>query len=232
VARLCQRPQTVHPQHRVPRPDDPTPRKPPVIFIREKNSKRTESLGTIENDRSLKRVGSANLNGFGPPKRLKLLEAKNRAIDTNIFKIPELPEPKQGNVDNNKGKVKEKDVFGDVAEVVREPDIQGKQRFEQNQILAVTENTLEKANKNVSSSSRVSVVNGRDLSLSMTGCQKGGDRVFRQNQRSNGKLNRQRTRGFQRSVQCHLPRCRICTCTFWHICSKYLVLSRNDISAS
>jgi len=124
-----------------------------VIFMREQNYKRTESLGTIENDRSLKRVGSANLNGLGPPKRLKLLEAKNCGTDTKIFKIPELPETKQGNV-NKKGKVKEKDVFGDVAEVVREPDIQGKQRSEQKQILTVDENTLEKANKNVSSSSK------------------------------------------------------------------------------
>ena len=154
MARLCQRLQTVHLQHRVPRPDDPTPRKPPVIFMREKNYKRTESLGTIENDRSLKRVGSANLNGLGPPKRLKLLEAKDCGTDTKTFKIPELPEFKQGNVVNKKGKVKEKDVFGDVAEVVREPVIQGKQRSEQKQILTVDENTLEKANKNVSSSSK------------------------------------------------------------------------------
>ncbi len=154
MARLCQRPQTVHPQHRVPRPDDPTPRKPPVIFIREKNSKRTGSLGTIENDRSLKRVGSANLNGLGPPKRMKLLEETNRGTNANIFKVPEVPESKQGNVGHNKGKVKEKDVFGDVAEVVREPDIKGKQWSEQNQILTVDENTLEKANKNVSSSLR------------------------------------------------------------------------------
>lgn len=184
VARLCQRPQTVHQQHRVPRPDDPTPRKPPEFLIRETNSKRMGSVSTIEDARSLKRVGSASLKGLGPSKRLKLLEEISLGEETDIFKIPELPESKKGGIRTNKTKMKEKDVFGDVAEVTRAQNTSGKQS-EQNQILVFDGNALEKANKNVRSPK---AVNGRDLITSLTGCQKGGNRVLMQNQRSNGKI--------------------------------------------
>ena len=142
VARLTHRPVSQQVQKRVPRPDDPTPRKPPVFFLEE--LKRTGST------RELKRVASGSIIGVG--KRQKLSRngtgiaadlgsgVRLGGEDDRVFKVPEVPR-------QTKGKEKE-DVFGDIAEVNRVGG-KGKQRSEEGHTM-VNEVAFEKANKNVS----------------------------------------------------------------------------------
>jgi len=129
VARLQLRPPSVQPQKRLPRPDDPIPRKPPAFFVRD--LKRTNSVGENE----LKRVASSSALP-GPSKKLKVTESDQ------VFKVPELP-----TTGKSKGKGKEKDVFGDVDNVVR-AEFKGS-KADEGQPMTVDEGTLEKANKNV-----------------------------------------------------------------------------------
>jgi hypothetical protein len=109
VARLTPRPPTGQTATRMPRPDDPTPRRPPVIFGR------TKSVGVGNLSRDLKRTVSSS-NGVSVPggpvsKKQKLTGpasdlSRSRSIasfDDQVFKVPPLP---------GKGKGKEKeDVF-------------------------------------------------------------------------------------------------------------------------
>ena len=122
VARLTQRPPAQQVQKRVPRPDDPTPRKPPAFFLQE-----------------LKRTGSLNAN-VGELKRVVALGSSVRLGAANaerdrdrVFKVPEVPRQMKG------------DVFGDIAE---SKSGKGKQKSEEGPM--INEVAFEKANKTVS----------------------------------------------------------------------------------
>ena len=151
VAGLHQRPQITNPQRRIPRPDDPTPRKPPVFFIREQ-LKKSSTLTNVGDGRGLKRVGSIGLLPVaGPSKRTKLISGVSTA-NSDVFKVPELPAPRKesmGTINKAKGREKEKDVFGDVSEVARVPSVKSKQKAPEIQLTCIDENSLERANKNV-----------------------------------------------------------------------------------
>ena len=128
VARLTQRPPAQQVQKRIPRPDDPTPRKPPAFFLQ-----------------GLKRVGSLGA-GDGMSKRVVALGSGVRLGAANsegdrVFKVPEVPRQMKG------------DVFGDIAEISRVNCVEsksgkGKQKSEEGPM--INEVALEKANKNVS----------------------------------------------------------------------------------
>lgn len=123
VARLSQRPPAQQVQKRVPRPDDPTPRKPPAFFLQ--GLKRAGSLGTS--------VGvSKRVVALGSGVRLGANTEGDR-----VFKVPEVPRQMKG------------DVFGDIAEInrVESKSGKGKQKSEEGPINEVA---FEKANKNVS----------------------------------------------------------------------------------
>ena len=128
VARLTQRPPAQQVQKRVPRPDDPTPRKPPAIFLQ-----------------GLKRAGSLSAS-VGVSKRVVALGSGVRLGAPNsegdrVFKIPEVPRQIKG------------DVFGDIAEIGRANCVEsksgkGKQKSDEGPV--INEQAFEKANKNVS----------------------------------------------------------------------------------
>ena len=154
---------------RLPRPDDPIPRKPPITFGRDLKKTgslalvRTSSSTSSSTNRELKRVASGSVVGGGAaPKRQKLMRVGSvadlgsgvrlggsSASETSVgqlFKIPELP------VKHAASKGKEKaDVFGDVEEVTRvgvvESKSKGKKKAEDNEDAAAVS---ERANKNVS----------------------------------------------------------------------------------
>jgi len=91
-------------------------------------------------------------NGPGPSKRAKLIRTKTGETESDVFKIPKIPEPAQialspPELDQSNGK--ERDVFGEVSEAGRQR-VKGKQK-EDTHGVTVDENTLEKANKNVNS---------------------------------------------------------------------------------
>ena len=169
VGRLTPHPPVQH-HLRLPRPDDPIPRKPPITFGRD--LKKTGSLALVgtssssscSTSRELKRVASGSVVGGGAaPKRQKLMRVGSvadlgsgvrlggggGASETGIgqlFKIPELP------IKHAASKGKEKaDVFGDVEEVTRvgvvESKSKGKKKAEDNEDAAAVS---ERANKNVS----------------------------------------------------------------------------------
>ncbi|KAF9012632.1 hypothetical protein BDQ17DRAFT_1387292 [Cyathus striatus] len=121
VARIT--PAPTKPTTRLPRPDDPIPRKPPVVFSRE--LKRVASTALPQ--RELKRVASVG-PGAGSTKRQKLNRSGSLAeLGSGVrlgngnangeFKIPEVPKTVRKGV-SGKGKEKAEDVFGDIAEVV------------------------------------------------------------------------------------------------------------------
>ena len=128
VARLTQRPPAQQVQKRVPRPDDPTPRKPPAFFLQ-----------------GLKRAGSLGSN-LGVSKRVVALGSGVRLGAANsegdrVFKVPEVPR-----------QMKE-DVFGDIAEISRVNCVEsksGKGKHKSEEGTMINEVALEKANKNVS----------------------------------------------------------------------------------
>lgn len=159
VGRLTLRP----PQKpvRLPRPDDPIPRKPPIAFGR------VDSRGTLKPG-ELKRAASGTLALNGGVKRPKLVGGGSvsnlgsgvrlapTASSSDVFKVPELP--KQA-VKQAKGNDKEKeDVFGGVSEVGRlqGADAKGKRKADElDDLLELEEEeidggALERANKNVS----------------------------------------------------------------------------------
>ncbi|KAF8806689.1 hypothetical protein BYT27DRAFT_7101686 [Phlegmacium glaucopus] len=150
VARLAQRP-TAQVQKRVPRPDDPIPRKPPAFFLQE--LKRTGSLGATGGE--LKRVPSGDKIGAGVVKRQKLMNGTGIAAnlgsgvrlgveDDRVFKVPEVPREMKG---RSKGKEKE-DVFGDITEVGRVNSVEGRHGKGKHKSKEFDEVALEKANKN------------------------------------------------------------------------------------
>lgn len=95
VARLTTRPPDTRPRARLPRPDDPIPRKPPLFLFGSKvisagthglkRAGSSNSLGSIHDMRELKRVASV---GGG----LASSVAKKPKLDGNeIFKVPDVP---------------------------------------------------------------------------------------------------------------------------------------------
>lgn len=111
VARITQ-----PPVPKLPRPDDPIPRKPPVMLTRNEsigNLKRVASA-TFKGSNDLKRVASGSLANVMIPKRPKLVGGSvsnlgsgvrlgaTKSSGEDVFKVPELPV---------KQKAKE-DVFG------------------------------------------------------------------------------------------------------------------------
>jgi len=122
-----------------------------VFFIREQ-LKKSSTLTNVDDGRRLKRVGSTGHVPPGPSKKTKLVSGACPTEILDIFKVPELPAPRQertGTINSAKGKAKEKDVFGDVSEVARVPSMKSKQKALESQITGIDENSLEKANKNV-----------------------------------------------------------------------------------
>ena len=148
VGRLCQRPQ--NPPRRIPRPDDPIPRKPPLHFVRKQSPQRSASLNGVAERKDLKRIASVSTGMAGPPKRAKIVRTTTDDADSDVFKIPNAPGPQvnQATPELSKLNGKGRDVFGEVSEVGKQK-IKGKQK-EEVQGLTVDENALEKANKNVS----------------------------------------------------------------------------------
>lgn len=152
VARLTPRPLAQHVQKRVPRPDDPTPRKPPAFFLQE--LKRAGSMGGSVG--GLKRVASGSIIGIGGTKKQKLTNGIGIAADLGggvrlgaansqadrVFKVPEMPRQMKGKKEKEK-----EDVFGDITEV---KSGKGKQKSEEGPV--VNEMSFEKTNKNVSNS--------------------------------------------------------------------------------
>lgn len=213
MARLHQQPPSALPQKRLPRPDDPIPRKPPAFFIRD--LKRTGSIGAI-GGKELKRVASSSVLSAGPSKKPKVVD--DVAEGDAMFKIPELP--KKATI-KAKGKGKEKDVFGEVDEVEHVPITEAKGKKDEQKFdgvpMTVDENTLEKANKNVSTPLLGSVrdLNGRPFLTTPTGNQACYNRIPRTHKRSNRKMHRQGPFRFQGCLWCYLPRSRVCSRTFF-----------------
>ena len=167
----------------MPRPDDPIPRKPPPHFVQKQSLQRSASLNGVVERKDLKRVGSVSTGMAGPPKRTKLTKTTGDT-DSDVFKIPIVPGPQINQVtpELSKSNGKCRDVFGEVSEVGKQK-IKGKQK-EEVQGLIVDENTLEKANKNVSSIRR-----RRDMSIIFfKGHQKGDNRVLGKNKRSDWRM--------------------------------------------
>ncbi|KAJ2918047.1 hypothetical protein MD484_g2355, partial [Candolleomyces efflorescens] len=121
VGRLTLRPPQQKPVRR-PRPDDPIPRKPPIVFGR------TDSRATLKAG-DLKRVASTTLTLNGGPKRPKLVGGGSvsnlgsgvrlapTASSGDVFKIPELP--KQVAKHAQAKEEEKEDVFGGVSEATR-----------------------------------------------------------------------------------------------------------------
>lgn len=171
VGRLTPHPPVQH-HLRLPRPDDPIPRKPPVTFGRDLKKSGSLALAgssSSSTNRELKRVASGTVpGGATAPKRQKLMRVGSVADlgsgvrlggETGgvgqLFKIPELPIKHA----TSKGKEKEKekaDVFGDVEEVPtrvigvgvesKSNSKGGKKKAEDNEDVAATS---ERANKNL-----------------------------------------------------------------------------------
>ncbi|KAF8911630.1 hypothetical protein CPB84DRAFT_1812420 [Gymnopilus junonius] len=160
VGRITQRPVSPQTQKkRVPRPDDPIPRKPPAL------GGVTTGSGA---GRELKRVASGTSVlgvGVAPAKRQKVTNGNGIAADLGsgvrlgvpgdrehagdgVFKVPELPKNvKAKGKGKEKEREKEKDVFGDVSPVERvHAGNKGKQKADESQDEGAA---LEKTNKNL-----------------------------------------------------------------------------------
>ncbi|KAG5644521.1 hypothetical protein DXG03_008263 [Asterophora parasitica] len=138
VARLTERPiPPPDPAFRLPRPDDPTPRKPPMFYGADarggkvgakRELKRMGSIGPLGPARELRRVASVS---NVPAKRKKVVGANGTVADlgsgvrlgdgkttstsSGLFKVPDLP-PHDKTVSKGKGKEVKgtRDVFGGV----------------------------------------------------------------------------------------------------------------------
>ena len=114
VARLTTRPPDTRPRARIPRPDDPIPRKPPLFLFGSKvrsagahelkRAGSSNSLGSLHDIRELKRVASVSSSlANDVTKKAKLDEEE-------IFKVPVIP---AGAKVKRKGRrTEDVDVFG------------------------------------------------------------------------------------------------------------------------
>ena len=83
VARLTTRPPDTRPRSRLPRPDDPIPRKPPLFLFGSK----VRSAGTHE----LKRAGSSNsLGSHHDMRELKRVASVGSSLASDVTKKPKL----------------------------------------------------------------------------------------------------------------------------------------------
>lgn len=160
VARLATRPL---PALRPPRPDDPTPRKPPLIHFGagKRELKRVESVGPKLPGRELKRAASSsnlaanakrkkvsNGNGDGPASAAR----SERKKDDVLFKVPDVPLLVAKSNAKGKGKQldEDEDVFGDVDMVPMRSGGSGKRNMGEDGMVPGEEVVeMERANKNV-----------------------------------------------------------------------------------
>ncbi|KAG6832089.1 hypothetical protein H0H87_002917 [Tephrocybe sp. NHM501043] len=134
VARLSNRPPPTHVSLRLPRPDDPTPRKPPVLYasnaggtnvtrpelkrgpslVPGRELKRVASVSNVMGTKSKKVAGVDDVVVADLGSGVRLGDGKGTGKGNGLFKVPEVP-LHSGN-SNAKGKGKQvegdKDVFG------------------------------------------------------------------------------------------------------------------------
>ncbi|KAL9712124.1 hypothetical protein Ac2012v2_005202 [Leucoagaricus gongylophorus] len=141
VARITPRPSQRPAQTRVPRPDDPTPRRPPVTSGRTKGAGANILKRTVSSSSTALafRLGHDN---EAPAKKQKLVASNSshetsKGLSGRVFKVPSLPGKETG-----KGKEKE-DVFGSrpLSQKASNGDIKGRHTEEK-------ETDVERANKN------------------------------------------------------------------------------------
>ncbi|KAG6873141.1 hypothetical protein C0995_002515 [Termitomyces sp. Mi166 len=160
VARLTTRPPPTKSLPRLPRPDDPTPRKPPPLYVANGGIKGTrpglKRVPSIASARELKRVATITIAG---PKHKKVAgvdgavmadlgsgvrlgDGKNTSKDSGLFKVPEVPLKSTA---KGKGKQVEgdKDVFGTVSS--SKPVSKGKRKRDADRDQEVGE--MERTNK-------------------------------------------------------------------------------------
>ncbi|KAJ7603951.1 hypothetical protein DFH06DRAFT_1068872 [Mycena polygramma] len=121
---------------RLPRPDDPTPRRPPIRFDRAASSganpfgrKRTPSIANLG---SGVRLGS--VDAFG---------------QDAAFKVPALPRPGKERATTQPAKEEEEDVFGHVASTSTSAAVENKGKRKRGSDESEAEAQMEKANKTV-----------------------------------------------------------------------------------
>ncbi|KAG6910411.1 hypothetical protein DXG01_010766 [Tephrocybe rancida] len=145
VARLSTRPPPTQLSLRLPRPDDPTPRKPPTIYASNATRPGLKRVPSLAPGRELKRVVSVS-NPMGPKLKkvagvdgavmadlgsgVRLGDGKASGKGSGLFKVPEVPLHGKS---NTKGKAKqvegEKDVFGSTGvEPPLKPTSKGKRK--------------------------------------------------------------------------------------------------------
>ncbi|KAG6899394.1 hypothetical protein C0993_010613 [Termitomyces sp. T159_Od127] len=164
VARLMAHPPPPQTSFRLPRPDDPTPRKPPILYTADGDVDRPRPgltrIPSLTTGRQLKRVGSAT--SMVGPKHKKVagvdgtvmadLGSGVRLGNTNkgsgLFKVPEIPLHGKSTI-KGKGKQVEgdKDVFGTSS--LLKPISKGKRKRDPDQGPEIGE--LERKNKDASS---------------------------------------------------------------------------------
>ncbi|KAG6891022.1 hypothetical protein C0992_010995 [Termitomyces sp. T32_za158] len=163
VARLTAHPPPPRTSFRLPRPDDPTPRKPPLLYAANGDIDRPRPgltrVPSLTAGRQLKRVGSAT--SIVGPKQKKVagvdgtvmadlgsgVRLGNTKTGSGLFKVPEVPLHGKSTI---KGKVKQvegdKDVFGTSS--LMKPVSNGKRRHDPDQDPEIVE--MERKNKDVS----------------------------------------------------------------------------------
>lgn len=153
VARIAPRPPPAPlepPPPRLPRPDDPTPRKTPLILFGagKRELKRVTSIGPNVPARELKRAASSSNVGANP-KRKKLVNGEKNDV---LFKVPEVPVALSKTNAKRKRKQMDEDgdVFGDVDMMPTASTSAGKSKVDQAGMAPDDEVVeMERANKNV-----------------------------------------------------------------------------------
>ncbi|KAF8660914.1 hypothetical protein AX16_001542 [Volvariella volvacea WC 439] len=158
VARRVPRPALSLSSRRLPRPDDPTPRKPPLAFIKSQQ----ELFQSQPSARELKRTASSSVVGAGAAgtnKRPKLSKDSGKSdvkagASAASFKVPNVPLTKSKSKSDLKGKAKEQpvDVDGDIFSMgnpVPASSSSSKDKKESENEAKEGETELERANKNL-----------------------------------------------------------------------------------
>ncbi|KAM6502729.1 hypothetical protein JOM56_002706 [Amanita muscaria] len=122
VARLTARPPDPRPRPRLPRPDDPIPRKPPLLLVgskvRQPGIRELRSVGSsgeldpIQAARELKRVASIG-NGLSNRSKRQKLEVCGQGGDGKArFKVPQMPSKTAHLKGKGNAQSTDTDVFG------------------------------------------------------------------------------------------------------------------------
>ncbi|KAG6836473.1 hypothetical protein H0H93_007642 [Arthromyces matolae] len=174
VARLTTKPPPTQPQIRLPRPDDPTPRKPPLAYIANagvvnggrqgfnrvpslapgRELKRAASVTSISGPKQKKVAGidGAVVADLGSGVRLGLGDGKVDGKSDGLFKIPEVPHKLSAKARGKRVEV-EQDVFGSIGTgSSSKPISKGKRKQAGDQDVATPDEEavkLERANKDV-----------------------------------------------------------------------------------